>query len=144
MTIPDANLLLYAYDSASPFHETASRWWESCLSGTEPVGLSPLVLFAFVRVGTHPRAYEKPMSIRLAAGHVARWMDRKVCQFIAVEAVDVTKAKDLLIAAGTGGDLTTDAQIAAIAIRLDATVHTADTDFHRFKGVRLFNPFRGK
>jgi toxin-antitoxin system PIN domain toxin len=144
MILPDANLLLYAYDEASPFHEKARRWWENCLSGTEPVGLCPVVLFAFVRIGTHPRAYETPMSIRTAGGHVEAWLRRRVCQFIVMEEVDVAQAVELLRAAGTGGDLTTDAQIAALALRLDATVHTADTDFKRFEGLRLFNPFGAK
>lgn len=144
MIIPDANLLLYAYDAASPFQEKARRWWESCLSGTEPVGLCPLVLFGFVRIGTHSRAYETPMSVRTAGRHVTEWLHRRVCQFIVIEEVDVTRAMELLLAAGTGGDLTTDAQIAAVALRLNATVHTADTDFKRFEGVRLFNPLIGK
>ncbi len=140
MILPDANLLLYAYDAASPFHEKARGWWENCLSGAEPVGLCPVVLFAFVRIGTHPRAYEKPMSIGTAEGHVAGWLRRKVCEFVVMEEGDVARALKLLRAAGTGGDLTTDAQIAAMALRLDATVHTADTDFKRFEGVRLLNP----
>ena len=144
MIIPDANLLLYAYDAASPFHEKARHWWEVCLSGAEPVGLCPVVLFAFVRIGTHSRAYENPMSIRTARGHVAGWLRRRVCQFIVMEEVDVTRTMELLWTAGTGGDLTTDAQITAVALRLDATVHTADTDFKRFEGVRLFNPLGAK
>ena len=28
--VPDANLLLYAFDSASPFHESAASWWQDC------------------------------------------------------------------------------------------------------------------
>lgn len=144
MILPDANLLLYAYDAASPFHDKARRWWENCLSGTEPVGLSPVVLFAFVRIGTHPRAYENPMSVRTAGNHVAAWLRRRVCQFILMEEADLAQAIELLHAAGAGGDLTTDAQIAAIALRLDATVHTADTDFNRFEGIRLFNPLSAR
>ena len=67
-------------------------------------------------------------------------MRRKMCQFIVMEEVDVMRAMELLRSAGTGGDLTMDAQIAAMALRLDATVHTAETDFKRFEGVRLYNP----
>jgi hypothetical protein len=33
MIVPDANLLLYAYDKTSPFHTKAKHWWEQCLSG---------------------------------------------------------------------------------------------------------------
>lgn len=52
---------------------------------------------------------------------------------------DVETALGLLEAAGTAGNLTTDAQIAAVAIRLDAEVQTADLDFGRFAGVRFSN-----
>ena len=51
MIVPDANLLLYAYDSESPFHRAAARWWSALLSGAEPVGLCPVVVFAFLRSG---------------------------------------------------------------------------------------------
>ena len=44
MIIPDANLLLYAYDEASPFHARARSWWSECISGPEPVGLVAVVL----------------------------------------------------------------------------------------------------
>ena len=53
---------------------------------------------------------------------------------------DVDAALALLEAAGTAGNLTTDAQIAAVAHRLGAEVHTADLDFGRFAGVRFSNP----
>jgi predicted nucleic acid-binding protein len=55
----------------------------------------------------------------------------------------VEQALQWLEAAGSGGNLTTDAQIAAIARRRRATVHTADTDFARFAGVRWTNPILG-
>jgi toxin-antitoxin system PIN domain toxin len=138
--LPDANLLLYAYDSTSPFHDKARIWLENCLSGSESVGLCPVVLFAFIRIGTHPRVFEKPMPIERAAGHVEDWLKRKVCRLVRLEHEDVTRALELLGHLGVGGDLTTDAQIAALAIRLDATIHSVDSDFLRFPGVRVINP----
>jgi predicted nucleic acid-binding protein len=48
MIIPDANLLLYAYDSESPFHRDSARWWSALLSGVEPVGLCSVVVFSCV------------------------------------------------------------------------------------------------
>ena len=48
MIIPDVNLLLYAYDAASPFHGRATSWWQACLRGTEPVGLAHVVMFGFI------------------------------------------------------------------------------------------------
>jgi hypothetical protein len=140
MIVPDTNLLLYAYDASSPFHKGASRWWRECLSGREAVGLCSIVLFAFVRVGTSRRAFVDPMSVDEATAHVRSWLARSITDFLITEEGDVVQALEWLDAAGSGGNLTTDAQIGAIAVRHRATVHTADTDFGRFPGVRWRNP----
>ncbi len=140
MIIPDANLLLYAYDEASTFHRRAKSWWSTCLAGPEPVGLVAVVLFAFIRVGTSPKVFETPLSISEAANHVQRWLEAPATELLAVTRADVDQALAWLNEAGSGGNLTTDAQIAAVARRCHARVHTADTDFARFPGVRWKNP----
>lgn len=140
MILPDVNLLLYAYDASSPFHPKAASWWEACLSGHEAVGLTAQVLFAFVRIGTSARAYAQPMSIETAAGHVRQWLEQPVAGLVEMYPEDVEKALDLLCRAGTGGNLTTDAQLAAISLRRRAVVHSADTDFARFPDVAWLNP----
>jgi toxin-antitoxin system PIN domain toxin len=142
MILPDANLLLYAYDEASPFHEKAKIWWEGLLSGPETVGLCSCVLFAFIRISTNVRAYENPLSIDDAAGIVREWMRVDCVQLLEFTAEDSEAAIRLLQQAGSGGNLTTDAQIAATAQRFHASVHTADTDFTRL-AVDWKNPLVG-
>lgn len=142
MILPDANLLLYAYDEASPFHEKAKTWWERLLSEPETVGLCSCVLFAFLRISTNVRAYENPLSIDEAAGIVREWMRVDCVQLLEFTAEDSEAAIRLLQQAGSGGNLTTDAQIAATAQRLHASVHTADTDFSRL-AVDWKNPLVG-
>jgi hypothetical protein len=44
MILPDANLILYAYDLESPFHTVAAAWWTKCLGEAEPVGLAQVIL----------------------------------------------------------------------------------------------------
>jgi predicted nucleic acid-binding protein len=41
---------------------------------------------------------------------------------------------------GTAGDLTTDAQLAALAMERQAELHSNDVDFARFCGLRWVNP----
>jgi len=142
MIVPDANLLLYTYDSASPFHKQASGWWTDCLNGREPVGLCAPVVFAFLRISTSRRAFDSPLGIHEATGYVRGWLERSITDFLIPEEVDLHRAIDWLDALGSGANLTTDAQIAAIASRHRATVHTADTDFQRFPGVRWKNPLQ--
>lgn len=143
MIIPDINVLLYVYDSGSPFHMKAAAWWRGCLSGTEPVGLPHVVLFGFVRVGTSPRAFQHPMTPTEAAGHVRSWLGQSIVQVLGLGAQHVEQTLELLEKIGTAGNLVTDAQIAAIAIEHNAVVHTSDTDFVRFPGVRWSNPISG-
>jgi hypothetical protein len=50
---------------------------------------------------------------------------------------------DLRQQIGTAGNLVTDAQLAALAIEHHAVLHTADTDFLRFPGLRWHNPITG-
>ena len=76
MIVPDANLLLYAYDSESPFHRAAARWWAGRLSTVEPVGLCPVVVFAFLRLSTHPKVFEHPFTVAEASRHIASWLAR--------------------------------------------------------------------
>ena len=45
-----------------------------------------------------------------------------------------------LVAAGVGGNLVTDAHIAALSMEYQAEVHSNDTDFGRFPGLRWRNP----
>lgn len=46
----------------------------------------------------------------------------------------------LLEAAGTAGNLTSDAHLAALAIEHDCLLCSADNDFRRFPGLRFRNP----
>lgn len=143
MIVPDVNLLLYAYDTDSPFHTKAAVWWTDCLSGTEPVGLPHVVLFGFLRVGTSPRAFRHPMTAPEAAGHIRTWLTQPVVEILDTDARHIETVLDLLLRMGTAGNLVGDVQIAAVAAEHNAVVHTADADFVRFAGVRWFNPITG-
>ncbi len=136
MIVPDANLLLYAADSTSPFHKAAVRWWSECLNGSIPVGLCHPVVFAFVRVGTNARAFSQPLSLAQATRVVRSWHERRITRMLYPSAQHTQRTLELLAAAGSaGGNLVTDAQIAALAIEHHAEVHTADHDFRRFPGL---------
>jgi len=68
----DANLLLYAYNASFPQHERARQWLEEVLSGTQLVGLPWATVLAFLRIATHPRAFESPLSPDEARASVKR------------------------------------------------------------------------
>jgi len=142
--LPDTNLLIYAHNWDDPRRDKAARWWSKCLSETESVVLCSATIFAFVRITTSRRMFSNPMPVSQATAHVMSWLEQPVVQFAEIEYDDIQLALDFLREAGTGGNLTTDAQIAALALRLGATIHSADADYARFPNVRSFNPLTGK
>ncbi len=143
MIVPDVNLLLYAYDSDSPFHVKSAAWWQKCLSGGEAVGLPPVVVFGFLRLGTNARVFKHPMTPAEAAQHVRSWLAQPVVQMLELRSNHIELVLQSLENLGTAGNLVTDAQIATLAIEHDAALHTNDTDFMRFAGLRWFNPLTG-
>lgn len=140
MILPDINLLIYAYNEAAPRHRAAARWWEACLNGDEPVALPWIVGTGFIRLMTHPKILEYPMGVAEALGHVREWRDRPVVLTIEpgrnFERIFFGYLGDL----GTGGNLTTDAYLAALAVEHQAELQSNDSDFHRFKGLRWRDP----
>lgn len=141
MIVPDANLLLYSVDSTSPFHAPAAKWWTDCLSGSVPVGLCQPVLFAFLRVSTNRRVFREPLSLDTAGDLVNEWIAHPVTRLLLPGEDHVRHVVDLLAEAGSaGGDLVTDAQIAALARTHRGEIHTADHDFRRFPGVTCHYP----
>ena len=143
MIIPDINLLIYAYDAGSPSHSKARDWWQECLSGAEPVGLLPVVVFGFIRIATSRRVFLAPMGLAEALGHVRSWMEQPPVVLQEPGPRHVEDVLRLLGELGTAGNLATDAQIAAVALEHKAVLHTADADFLRFPALRWFNPVTG-
>lgn len=140
MIVPDVNLLLYAHIDSYDQHPLARVWWRGLANGDEPVGLALPVLFGFVRIATNPRAYRDPLTVAEALGCVEGWLGRPHVRPLLGGARHVELSFGLLRAVGAAANLTTDAQIAALAIEHQAEVHTADADFARFPGVRWSNP----
>jgi toxin-antitoxin system PIN domain toxin len=140
MIVPDVNLLIYAYDQCSGFHERAKRWWEQCLSGTEIVGVSWMAALGFLRLITNARVFENPMPVPVATEIVQSWLARPQVQVIQAGPPHAGILFRLLNDLGTAANLTTDAHLAALAIEYQAIIHTTDTDFARFPGLRYRNP----
>lgn len=140
MILPDANLLLYAVNIDSPDHTAAFDWWQSLLESDAAVGLYSGVAFAFVRLSTNRRVFSQPLTIEAAFAYLQNWLAHPAVTLVETEAEDLLVAERLLTHAGTGGNLVSDAQIAAAALRLKARIHSADTDFGRFPGIDWRNP----
>jgi uncharacterized protein len=138
--VPDVNLLLYAEIDAYPMHAAARLWWEGLLNGERAVGLAPVCVFGFLRISTHRRVFAEPLSIEEAIARVERWLAQPHVTFLVPGSSHLHTAFGLLRTLGTGGNLTTDVQLAAHAMEHNGEVHSNDGDFGRFDGLRWVNP----
>ena len=110
------------------------------LNGVRPVGLPWVTILGFIRVTTHPRVLARPLSPQAACAPVRAWLERP---FVAILHPGQRHAEilfGLLERLGTGGNLTTDAHLAALCIEHQAELHSTDADFSRFSGLRWKNP----
>ena len=142
MKLPDVNLLLYGIDEESPRHEVARAWVEKLFGGTETVALAWAVMLAFVRLTTKPQVMARPFAVEEALDIVEGWLARS--NVVVVHPTDrhARILRELLAPLGTGGNLTTDAHLAALAIEHGAELCSSDADFSRFPGVRWQDPLR--
>jgi toxin-antitoxin system PIN domain toxin len=138
--LPDVNVLLYAHVTGFPEHAWARRWWEGLMNGNRPVGIAGPALFGFLRISTSPRVLERPLAVDDAVSRVEEWLSRPHVHFLQAGPRHLEIAFALLRELGTGANLTTDVQLAALAIENDGEVHSNDSDFGRFRKLRWVNP----
>ena len=89
---------------------------------------------------THPSVLTHPATPDEAVGFVQEWFSFPQVIAINPGTEHLSHFRRNLIAAGVGGNLVTDARIAAVAMEYQAEVHSNDSDFSRFPGLRWRNP----
>ncbi len=136
----DANLLLYAVHAGVPQHEATAEWLTEQLNGSRRVGLPWQSLGAFMRISTHPRAFERPLAPATAWERVTDWLSSPVAWIPQPGPAYARTLGELVIANEVRGNLVTDAQLAALAIEHGLTLCSTDTDFARFADLRWINP----
>jgi len=140
MIIVDANLLLYAYNPDAPQFER-SRDWLGSVFATEPaVGLPWLVTHAFMRVGTNPRLFDRPLSPTEVTEIVENWLQLPNVRVPEPHGDYWLHLRSLVTATNARGPAVSDAALAALSIEHAAILHTADRDFARFPGLKWKNP----
>lgn len=144
MMLVDANLLLYAYDPAAREHEASRHWLEASLSGTVLVRFSWLTVWAFLRIITNPRVFERPLTMAEAEHHVSSWLAQPVAGILEPGDRHWEILRPLARDGQVSGPLVMDAALAAIAIEHGATLCTTDRDFARFPGLTWMNPIASR
>jgi hypothetical protein len=136
----DANLLLYAYNSAAPNHTRARLCVEDAFSGTEAVGLPWQTVSAFLRIITNRQLAGDRLSMEEAAAVVEEWAATPVIHLLAPGDRHWAFFRRMLLEGQASGPLTTDAELAAVTMEYGGVLYTTDRDFTRFPGLKWVNP----
>ena len=140
MIIPDVNLLIYAYDVHSSKHPEAKHWLESLMNGDSLIGIPWASILGFIRISTSPNIFPNPVTLKDSENAVRSWLSRRETIIVHPGDQHADILFHILKHAGTAGNLTTDAHLAALAIEHQAELHSTDADMSRFPGLKWFNP----
>jgi hypothetical protein len=140
LILVDVNILLYAEDSLSPLHEKAKAWWDGQLSHSDPVCLCWPVLAAFIRIGTNPRVFERPLSLDQTISRVQSWLEQPCTRVVKPTDQHWAVFQQMLTEGQAAANLVSDAHLAALAIENGCVLASTDADFARFPRLKWINP----
>jgi uncharacterized protein len=138
----DANVLLYASNAETPEHEQATKLLEHLVAGPQLVVILWPTILAYLRIGTHPGIFGRPLTPRaaedniealLAPAHVrpAGELDGFWDTYRAVTA-DVAPR----------GNLVLDSHLVALMRQHGiTTIWSRDRDLRKFDGITTRDPF---
>jgi toxin-antitoxin system PIN domain toxin len=103
------------------------------------VGFAWPSITAFLRIVTHPRALDRPLTAEQAWAYVEEWLTCDNAWVPQPTANHAAVLGGLITSAGLRGNLISDAHLAALAIEHGLQVCSADTDFARFSQLTWVN-----
>jgi toxin-antitoxin system PIN domain toxin len=137
----DVNILLYASDRGSAYHERAAGFLRTVAEGDETCYLAWTTVMSYLRMATHPGIFGAPLSPAEAQGNIERLLG---CPHVRCIAEDEGFWSIYRAVAGdmpVRGNLVPDAHLAALlkqhGIR---TLYSHDRDFRKFHFLRVLDP----
>jgi uncharacterized protein len=136
----DANVLLYAVNTDAERHEPSRRWLDRTLSGDDTVAFAWIALLAFVRLVTKVGLFPRPLTVDQAMDRVHAWLAASPAVVVEPTTDHPATLRRLLQDVGVGGNLVTDAHLAALALEHRCVLVSWDHDFSRFPDIHWQQP----
>ncbi|NWG70713.1 MAG: type II toxin-antitoxin system VapC family toxin [Parvularculaceae bacterium] len=140
MILVDVNILVYASLRSFDQHDACRDWLNERLSGDDIVGLPWHSLIGFLRIATHARITQRPLSMQQAWEQATSWLKLPNVRVPGPTERHAQTLAAILAQNDVGGNLVSDAHLAALAIEHGLTLCSTDGDFARFKSLRWLNP----
>jgi toxin-antitoxin system PIN domain toxin len=138
----DANVLLYASDESSRYHEPAESFLRDLAGGPEIAYVFWPTVMAYLRIATHPTVFTDPLTSEEALANVE--------SLLALPHVRTAGEQDrfwrLYVDASTRararGNLVPDGHVVALMLENGVrTIWTHDRDYRRFDEIEVRDPF---
>ena len=144
MLVFDTNVLLYAANQESEFHDRCRWWLDRSRRDPSPAFLTWNICYEFMRVSTHPRALASPWSppeawrfVEVLLGSPSFGLLRATDRHRAILAQTLSDVPDVR------GNLIHDLHTAVLMREHGVSrICTRDTDFHRFPFLQVVDPLR--
>ena len=138
----DANVLLYASDESSEFHDRALGLVFDLARGPELVYLFWPVVMAYLRLSTHPSVFDSPLPPAEARTNMERLLELPHVQTAGEQQRFWERFRLVATEADARGNLVSDAHLVALmgenGVR---AIWTHDRDYRRFPGIDVRDPF---
>lgn len=140
----DTNILLYAINTEALQHETARPYLDALLKSGDPWCLTWVNIYEFLSYATHPRCVSRPLSPKRAWDVVRLILAHPRLELLVETEKHPSVLEHILENSGNArGAFFHDCHIAALMQEHDVpAIATADTDFHKFRFLKVIDPTR--
>jgi len=140
--VVDTNVLLYAADSESEFHDTCRQRVEDWRRRRSPWFLTWPICYEFLRVSTHPRVFRRPWTTEGAWGFLQSVLSSRSVQVLTPTAQhSAVLAEAIDQASGLRGNIMHDVHTVVLMREHGiGRIVTRDVDFHRFGDIEVVDP----
>lgn len=137
MNLADINVLVGAFRRDTAHHDTCRDWLSHTIEDVMPFAVSPLALAAVVRITTNPRIFKAPSTVVEAFAFCDNLLNQPHARVVEPGERHWEIFKQLCAATGIQGARTSDAWYAALSIESRCEWVTLDSDYARFRGLKL-------
>jgi len=138
----DVNILLYASDRSCERYHAANRFLAQCAAGPEVLCLAWPILISYMRIATHSRIFDSPLTPDEAVGNVTALLALPNVRTVAEQDGFLDAYGHVTANLAVRGNLVPDAQLAAILFQHGVRMlYTRDRDFRKFECFEVRDPF---
>jgi len=138
----DVNVLLYASDSSSRFHDGARTLLERLARGPDLLYLFWPVVMGYLRIATHPAIFARALPPDEATANVEELLDLPHARTAGEEGGFWGYYRAATAGVVVRGNLVSDAHLVALMRQHGVTtLWTHDRDFRRFDAIQVRDPY---